>query len=427
MSNSFSFFNLLSIANFRNFWIVQIFTLLAMQFYFLSLSWLTLSTTDSTMILGVLLTITALPRLVLVPLGGALFDRMNPKTLLIINMSILVISTITFTIFLFFMSIQIWMLVIFSIFFGISSAIFLPATFALIPKLVPVDKLQSANSFSQLSMQLSNSFGPAIAGILIANFGIPSVYATMAMFFCVSLTFSFLLRNMNSGSIDETDSNDNKMSIVSLIKDVIDGFKIASSNKLILMLLIISALLNLSIVGPQQIGLPYIANENPAGGADNLGFLMSSLGVGTLTGVIVIGFLKKTKSKSVLTMLVTIFLGIFWSFVGFTSEHLYITAAFLFLSGICVGMINVLVVTLVQIHTPSEAMGRVMSLQLLGSTGIQPITFLIVGWALGIISPTLLFLLSGIILIITASISLCFKTIRVRDTVYNEDDKVIEN
>ncbi|SES05039.1 Major Facilitator Superfamily protein [Gracilibacillus ureilyticus] len=114
-------------------------------------------------------------------------------------------------------------------------------------------------------------------------------------------------------------------------------------------------------------------------------------------------------------MIIAILLGVFWSFVGWAPEYLYLTALFLFFSGIFVGMINVLAVTLVQVHSPPEAIGRVMSLQLLGSTGIQPITFLVVGWLLEIISPTLLFLLSGILLIVTAVISLFFKDIRASD------------
>lgn len=275
-------------------------------------------------------------------------------------------------------------------------------------------------------MQLSNTFGPAIAGILIASFGIPTVYATMSLFFSVSLLFSFLLKNLNANaSSTKEQPQESKSNLISLTKDVVDGLRIVSKNKLLLMLVVISALLNLSIVGPQQIGLPYIANQMPDGGADNLGFLMSSLGLGTLTGVIIIGFLKNVKSKSVMTMVVAIFLGVFWSFVGFTPEYMYITIISLFLSGICVGMLNVLVVTLIQVHAPAEATGRVMSLQLLGSTGIQPITFLVVGWLLGIISPALLFLYSGIILIATACISLCFKQIRRKDSVYNEDDDIL--
>ncbi|MCD5323356.1 MULTISPECIES: MFS transporter [Pontibacillus] len=433
MIKNAAFVQLLKISNFRSFWFLQVFTLLAMQFYFISLSWITLDVTDSTMILGGLLTITAVPRLILVPLGGVLFDRISPKKLLITNISILVGSTTIFTILLFFLPIHTWMLVLFSIFFGISSALFLPTSFALIPKLVPNDYLQPANSFSQLSMQLSNTFGPALAGTLISAFGVPTVYATMTLFFSISLLCSFLLTNLSPQKNDENTLHDSKLSLINLTKDVVDGFKIINKNKLLLMLVVISALLNLSIIGPQQIGLPYIAKQIPDGGAEHLGFLMSSLGLGTLIGVFIIGFFKDLKSKGISTMVIAIFLGVFWSFVGFTPEYLYITSLFLFLSGICVGMLNVLSVTLIQVHAPPQALGRVMSLQLLGSTGIQPITFLAVGWLLGIISPALLFLYCGIILVATAGISLMFREIRnpssentmVNEVEVNEDVTII--
>ncbi|MCZ0702270.1 MFS family permease [Natronobacillus azotifigens] len=126
----------------------------------------------------------------------------------------------------------------------------------------------------------------------------------------------------------------------------------------------------------------------------------------------IIGFKKNFTPKGLTVMLITIVLGIFWSFVGLVPEFLYLTALFLFFSGIFVGMLNVVVITLVQLYSPPEATGRVMSLQILGSTGIQPITFLVVGWLLEIISPTLLFLCSGIILVTVAGISLLFKDIR---------------
>ncbi|MDY0404455.1 MFS transporter [Virgibacillus sp. 179-BFC.A HS] len=416
------FYKLLVIPNFRNFWFVQTFMLVAMQFYFLSLAWLTIDFTNSTMILGTLLTIASIPRLILVPIGGVLFDNLSPKKLLVANISILVTSTIIFTGILFWFPVQTWMLVLFAIFFGITSALFLPTTFALIPKLVPKEYLQSANSFSQLSMQLSNTFGPAIAGVLIALYGVTAVYSTMSIFFIISLVFSFLLKNIG---VDVKKEGQN-LTIRSLSKDIMGGLKIVNKNKLILLLIVISALLNLSIVGPQQIGLPYIANQTLDGGAKNLGFLMSSLGLGTLIGVFIIGFFKKIKSKSVMSMIITILLGVFWSFVGFFPQHLYVIASFLLMSGICVGILNVLVVTLIQLQSPADAIGRVMSLQLLGSTGIQPITFLIVGWLLGVVSPAVLFLLSGIILVITAGISLCFKRIRKPNANEGEQSEILD-
>ena len=180
------FYQIFSISDFRNFWIVQICTLLAMQFYFLTLSWLTIDITGSTAILGTLLTLSAIPRLLITPIGGVIFDQVSPKSFLNMTLSVLTVCTMLFTVIIYFFQIQVWMLILFAVFFGITSALFLPVVFALIPKIVPESHLQSANSFSQISMQMSNTIGPALSGILLSLYGATFVYGTMSVLFLIS-------------------------------------------------------------------------------------------------------------------------------------------------------------------------------------------------------------------------------------------------
>lgn len=402
------FYQIFSISDFRNFWFVQICTLLAMQFYFLTLSWLTIDITGSTAILGTLLTLSAIPRLFITPIGGVIFDQVSPKTFLNMTLSVLTVCTLLFTLIIYFFQIQVWMLVLFAVFFGITSALFLPVVFALIPKIVPESHLQSANSFSQISMQMSNTIGPALSGILLSLYGTTFVYGTMAVLFLVSWTFVFFL----SDETKHKDTVKEKISFKKVYQDIVGGFKVVYKIKVVMILLIISAILNLSIIGPQQIGLPYIAHGITENGAETLGFLMSSLGMGMLIGVLCVNLLNRFKNKFLLTLLITILLGLFWSLIGIFSDQLPVLSALLFMSGMLIGGLNVLIVTVIQLNSPADAMGRIMSLQLLSSTGIQPITFLIVGSILGIISVQLLFLFCGAVLIMTALLTLFNKNIR---------------
>ncbi|MCZ0702271.1 hypothetical protein J2T56_000694 [Natronobacillus azotifigens] len=66
-------------------------------------------------------------------------------------------------------------------------------------------------------------------------------------------------------------SKQSRLHLFILIKDVLDGFKIISKRKLLFILIIISALLNFSIIDPHQIGLPYIAKQLPGGALIILG------------------------------------------------------------------------------------------------------------------------------------------------------------
>ncbi|SDL37606.1 MFS transporter [Lacicoccus qingdaonensis] len=402
------FYQIFSISDFRNFWIVQICTLLAMQFYFLTLSWLTIDITGSTAILGTLLTLSAIPRLLITPIGGVIFDQVSPKSFLNMTLSVLTVFTMLFTVIIYFFQIQVWMLILFAVFFGITSALFLPVVFALIPKIVPESHLQSANSFSQISMQMSNTIGPALSGILLSLYGATFVYGTMSVLFLISWFFIFLL----SKNTKHKETANNKFTFKKVYEDIVGGFKVVYKIKVVMILLIISAILNLSIIGPQQIGLPYIAHGITENGAETLGFLMSSLGMGTLVGVLFVNLLNRFKNKFLLTLIITILLGLFWSLVGIFSDQLTILSALLFMSGMLIGGLNVLIVTVLQLNSPADAMGRIMSLQLLSSTGIQPITFLIVGSILGVISVELLFLFCGAVLIMTALLTLFNQDIR---------------
>lgn len=410
MRGNISLLKILSEDKFRNFWLTQVFVLIAIQFYFISLSWMTLDLTDSTVLLGTLLTITAVPRLIIMPIGGALADIISPSKLLMINILLLFFSSLFFTITMYLGYLEIWMLVVFSIIFGISTALFLPTSFSIIPKLVNESRLQSANSLAQLGLQLSTSIGPALAGVIISLFGLPSIYLTITILFIISLLFSLAIGHI------ETDNQDrHNLSFKGVFIDIVDGIKIVRGIPLLIALIFISALLNISVIGPQQIGLPYIAQTSLEGGAHNLGFIMSALGAGTLVGALLIGLLNNIKSPIIIAFSVAVVLGGIWSLVGVFQNKLAVISTILFFSGICIGVLNVLILTLIQRKSPKNAIGRVMSLQLLGSTGIQPVSFLIVGWLLDIISVTTLFILSGLIISITSLISLMSKNIRQPD------------
>lgn len=127
---------------------------------------------------------------------------------------------------------------------------------------------------------------------------------------------------------------------------------------------------------------------------------MASLGLGTLIGVLSINLFNHYKNKFLLAILITALLGSCWTLIGYFSSNLGLMLGLLLISGLFIGALNVLIVTLIQFNSPKIAMGRVMSLQLLSSIGVQPFAYLLVGSILGLISVQTLFLVSGIILII---------------------------
>ncbi len=87
-------------------------------------------------------------------------------------------------------------------------------------------------------------------------------------------------------------------------------------------------------------------------------------------------------------------LGLIW--------HLWISAGVLLLLGVIVGYSNVQMMAYLQRQTEPEKMGRVMSLIMFCAHGLLPLSYLLSG-AISKIGVTLLFLVSGVTVIVSTS------------------------
>jgi MFS family permease len=73
---------------FRNLWIGSTVSLLGDQFYLVALPWLVLQLTGSSLVLGTVLTVAAVPRALLMFVGGAVTDRVSARTVLLATAAI---------------------------------------------------------------------------------------------------------------------------------------------------------------------------------------------------------------------------------------------------------------------------------------------------------------------------------------------------
>src|SRR5690606_30903915 len=133
--------------------------------------WLMLNITENRFYFGMLFFMAAIPRLILLMVGGIVADRLNKRTILFwsdfsraLLIGVLILLIIT-------NQIEVWHLLVLSGLFGISDAFSYPAMQSLIPTLLEKDQLQRGNSFIQMTAQISPILGPALGGTLIALLG----------------------------------------------------------------------------------------------------------------------------------------------------------------------------------------------------------------------------------------------------------------
>lgn len=371
------------------------FLFLISQFYFLAQVSIVLELTKSTVLLGSILMVMAIPRLIILPIGGILIDRFSEKKVLIIGYSALILFLTTLGILEVLNQLSLVIIFIFAGLLGVSSAVILPANYSIVPKLVNEQSLQSANALVQFLNQLSLFIGPAIAGLLLGIFELGTFFFIMVGLIFISLVLIIKINDMKEIDKEVEKSNE------SMVK----GFVDIAKQPLIIILILFTAVLNISVIGPQQVGLPVLANGYLKMDTKGLGYLLSAFGFGSLIGVVTGGLLSSKKNSLTIMLLMAIPFGIIWGVFSWLNST-WIVLALLCVMGFLIGIINVLFITILQTSSPKHLLGRVMSLQFMGSTGIQPISYFVTGLLISLMSLQITYVIAGSIIIVFSCIFL---------------------
>ncbi len=339
--------------------------LLGSRFYLIALPWLVLQLTGDVVAMGSMVVLAGVPRIAFMMVGGALSDRFSSRMLML---GANLVRTILLALLAWLAlsgQVELWMLVGFSLAYGLVEAFFSPARSAIVPLLVRGEDLQAANSMALGLEQFCGLVGPVLAGLGIAwldpgrELGLLGVGAAFAVDALATLgsvvSLGAMAPRRPAARVTEPKAN-----LAFSIQQVVTY---VWSHKLLRMLLLIVVAVNLLTTGPLWVGLPVLAGTRLAGGAAALGLLTSALGGGALLGTALAGVLPKPAARS---------LGaIFWLTLGVVASglaalvstaSLAVAALAALLVSAATSHINVTLVTWMQSQTPQALMGRMMSL-----------------------------------------------------------------
>src|SRR5215813_843371 len=162
-------------------------SLIGDQFYIVALPWLVLEMTGSAVAMGTMLMAAAIPRAVLMLLGGAVSDRFSPRKILMSTASTRTVLVAAIAVLKWLHVLNIEELYALAFLFGVADAFAFPAMSAFLPSLIKREQLVAGNSALQSAVQLSMIAGPAPAGFLVKVFG-----AAWA-FFLDAISFLFII------------------------------------------------------------------------------------------------------------------------------------------------------------------------------------------------------------------------------------------
>ena len=373
------FENLLN-RNFFLLWQGQLVSNLGSQAFLIAAMYWTMQATGSASLMGILMMASALPTVLLGPVGGTFADWYSRRTIIIAADLLSGICVLSLAI-LFFLNLPANLTVIgvFSavIVLGIVKAFFQPAITAAIPDIVRKDKVAAANSMTNFSVQASTLLGQGLGGILYRMVGAGTLFIVDGISYLISaVSESFIdlpvCKRQERGSFSQT--------LTDFVRDTLDGLKYVLQQTGMRNLLLISSVINFLLM-PIFVLLPFYVDLTIAKGVEWYGFLLAAISAGAVLGYIIAGSIEVRGEKRS-HLIIAAFFGVSAALAAASIVANGYVALFVFLLvGILSGLINIYVLTIFQINTPTGLRGRVMSLVITLSGGIAPLGMIIGGLA----------------------------------------------
>ncbi len=386
--------------SYLSFWSGQLVSLLGSSIaQFVIIWWITLET-ESALYLSVASLLGLAPMVILTPFAGVLVDRWSRKALIGIVDFLQALATIAL-IFLFWLEIvSIWQVLALLALRGIFQAFHTPAVSAIVPLMVPRDKLSRINGLNYLLSGAVTLIGPVSAAVLLAFWKIGQILWVDAGTFLVALIPLLIIR-IPSVRKKQDESQDNP----SFKKEFGEGLAFIKNARGFLTLFTLATALNF-LITPLSTLLPYYVKFDHLGEAPDLAFVMAFMQAGMLAGGLLMSVMKEFKKK-----MVVIASSLYVFFLGYILVALTPTGIFWFMSigGLimlfCVPVVNASIFTIIQTVVPLKMQGRVNSVIMALASAAQPFGMILSGTIVEFTGTANLFLgCSGLgILVLTLS------------------------
>ena len=378
-------------------WCGQTLSRLGDSVYRVALVWWVLQKTGSAAAVATMLIFSYVPMLLFLLLGGIAIDRFSrSKVMLLSDVSRAAIMFMV-TLLAYSGSLQVWHLYIASAIFGTVNAFFQPAYTVMVPEIVSSESLPSANSLTNLSKQLTEVVGPAIGASIVAFAGTTMVFAVDGLSFLIS-AFSLLpLLRLSVSSMNVRRS-------ASAIRNLREGFDAVFASPWLWITIGVASLGNIMLSGPISVALPFLIKDVLHRGVGSLGAVYS----------VWLGRFAKIRRRGptlfgayLVAAIMTITVGLPIGFTGIGIAAFIIGAA---LTSSALIWTNTL-----QECVSREILGRVSSIDYLGSYALMPIGYAAVGWAADHLGSALVFVIGGAITSVLATLALSSPVIKGLD------------
>lgn len=332
-------------------------------------AWLIYRLTGSSVLLGLVSFANQIPVFLISPFGGHVADRRNRHRIIVATQGASMVLALTLAWLTLSHRILIWQLFVLASLLGIVNAFDIPARQSFLVEMVGRDDMINAIALNSTMFNAARLVGPAIAGVLVAKIGEGWCFFANGISYVAVIAGLLLMR---------LEPFQPRSVTTSAWRNIRDGFGYVARTAPIRSLLVMLAILSFAGL-PFTVLMPIFADAILHRGAQGFGLLMSSVGLGAMSGALLLA------SRTGITGLSRWLAGGSTVFpvtlIGFAfSRNLPLSCFLMFAGGfammIHVGATN----TLIQSMVPDHFRGRVMSVYSMMLIGVSPLGAMAAGF-----------------------------------------------
>jgi len=405
------------------FWSGQLVSLMGSLIVQFAITWWITVITGSVFFLAIGTFFYFLPMIFIAPIAGVLTDRWNRKALIAVVDSFQSLVTV-WIIVLFYLGIADPLVVILiNSLRGVCQAFHMPAVSAIVPTMVPKNKLSRINGVGYLFTSLIQVVGPVMGALLMAFFSnqLQSILWVDVITFGIAMIPLLLIKIPRVRNKSEMDKKTKTKSFRRDFKEGILTIKLIPGMIILLTLDIFISF----VISPIEVLLPFYISEIHLGNAFDLAFIWAFFNGGMILGGIITTLKKNWKHKiPIYFIFMMVVMGLI-SFLGFAPTGIFfILWVGMAIVGLILPIINTIYMTIVQTTVPPDKMGRVSSVLQSISVVAFPIGTLIAGPLAEVIGIRSVFLYGGILGLVI--VFLFWRSTKIRHINYDNFEFITE-
>lgn len=351
-------------------------------------NWLVLELTNSPFLLGLDSFLGQIPIFLLSLIGGVVADRADRRKLLVgsqvVQMSCAFLLATLFAL----SKVQVWHILTLSFVVGVAQAFGGPAYQALIPTLVAPKDLSNAIALNSIQFNLARVIGPMLGGIALTSLGAAWCF-TFNGFSFVAVIISLLLLPVRPIAAKTG---------ASMLTSIKEGLRFIDRQEGMSPLIAIAFLMTMLGI-PLMVFLPVVVRDVFHMGPKIFTLMLCISGAGAVVGALTVAAFGHIHNKGRVALVTLISLGALMATFGL-SKSLPLSCAILFTASAALVAVFAMISSLVQIITPDEMRGRVMSVYNVAFRGGMPFGSLISGELVGKSSVGVVLAVNGVALAI---------------------------